>query len=367
MSHARAPGTSVHHARGIKDYQTFAVRHKLDPVELSEEALLLYITELHYLQKSYSFLTHVKGSIMSFLASMKKSPAVWTLAVQRIYEGALRMAAMERVRCEKVEPLPAVVIDRMVKYVWSFASSIDQVYRMPGDRMRATLLVILQYYTLSRCHDVLQLKAGDLALVSLDGVQAVQIFYKTAKNDQLANGAYAYIVSEGGPACPAAFIKAYYMRMGFYFQDSEHNDCNALFPRLRIFPGTDVQVSDGAKAVSESTLIDNLRMLCYEVGYEGKISGKSAKISGVSDSFKAGLSDADVRDKGRWKSLEVAQYYRRISPSHRLRLAQSTSIQKASAEDQQIVHLSGNYATDIQSWFHLERGSMDVWATALED
>ena len=253
--------------------------------------------------------------------------AEWSLSNQRLAEGIIRIAATNRTRGTKGHPIPATVIEQMVLHVLSYAPTFQQIHLIPSDKLRAALLVICQYYNLARASDCLYLLAGDVSIVSLDGAEAIEIHYRHQKNDQLERGEFSYILKESGPADPFLLFKVYFARMGFYFRDDHHDDSNYLFPRLRVLPGTKIQVSDGSFAISVSTLIDNVKNLSLEVGYLGKVTGKSAKISGVSDAFKQGLSDSDVRDKGRWRGLETAQSYRRIADSHRRKLAAATSIQ----------------------------------------
>ena len=59
-----------------------------------------------------------------------------------------------------------------------------------------------------------------------------------------------------------------------------------------------------------------------ESGYTGpRISGKSAKMLGVSEAFASGMSDDSVRILGRWKSISIAQHYRVIDPRKKLVLS----------------------------------------------
>ena len=88
----------------------------------------------------------------------------------------------------------------------------------------------------------------------------------------------------------------------------------------------DFYVADGRKSICAATHLSDLRKLCKSVGYNDPVSSKSVKVSGTSASFKAGLSDGQVRDKGRWRSIETSLHYRNIAPSHRRLIGQSNSM-----------------------------------------
>ena len=263
--------------------------------------------------------------------------------------------------------MPASVIQKIVRRILSVAEKPEDIPQLPADGMRVALMLVLQYYLMARITDLIQLEARDIALVDLDGERAVEVKFRRMKNDQTATGQISHILAEGGEACPYLLVQTYYARMGFWLYDEEHNDTNALFPRLRLLPGTRIQVSDGTFAVSVSTLLDDIKAACAGVGYEGRVTGKSAKISGVSDGFKAGMTDAEARDKGRWVGLETAQAYRRVSDSYRKKLAGYTSIQRAADRDRK--QLATNAAVEskiVELWWLAEDTKVNVEGVEVE-
>ena len=220
--------------------------------------------------------------------------------------------------------------------------------------MRTVVLLIIQYYCLARLADVRLLRAADLRLTSLEGVPAIEIFFRAAKNDQLAEGNRAHLIAEGGMACPYRVLKLYYARMSYFFNDGEIMDSNFLLPRLRMAKKTRILVADGRYAISQTSLVSGMRELAKAVGFEPPISGKSAKIAGTSASFANGLSDEDIRDKGRWKTTESALYYRRLAESYRLKLARAISIQTQPWKEQRQpeAQTQSVYDPDIQFQYH---------------
>lgn len=325
---ARAAGTQRQQNRIIKDFTKFIHHHGIAPLEVDEDIILSFVMKAYTDQKSYNYVSMLKGSIMTFLAATGLSKENWSLTTDRVVQGIIRILAPTRQRRAKVEQLPGEIIAKMLKWVVpNTPKNTSELDNISGKNFRTVVLLIIQYYALARLADVRKLRAGDLRLVKLEGYPAVEILFRTMKNDPTGNGSVAHIIEEPGQLCPYKAIKLYYARCAYYFNDGHIDDLNFLLPRFRMAKVTRILIPDGRVAVAESTLVANIKSLAKSVGFEGKVSGKSAKIGGTSASFAVGLSDAEVRDKGRWRTLDTAQYYRRISDSHKLKLARSISIQ----------------------------------------
>ena len=293
-----------------------------------------FLMKVYQDERPFGYTSAVKGAIYAYLAAMGLSAEIWSLATDRVYQGVVRLAASRRKRRPRVQQLPGYIIRRMIEWVIPcWPRTTQELDRIPLRNFRTVILLLLQFYTLSRISDARKLRACDLKLVELDGVPAIEILFRSMKNDQLHIGSTAHIVKEGGAACPYTLFKLYYARTAYYFRDNKIEDLNFLFPRLRMAKITRVLIPDGRHAVSQNTLVTNIKALAKKIGFSGVVSGKSAKIGGTSAAFASGLSDADVRDKGRWRSLESAQHYRRVSDSHKLKLAKAFSIQRSTVMD----------------------------------
>ncbi len=205
--------------------------------------------------------------------------------------------------------------------------NIKELDQVSGKDFRTVILVIIQYYCLARVSDIRLLRACDLRLTDLDGQAAIEITFNKMKNDQLHIGSTAHIVKEGGDYCPYRLLKLYYARCAYFFQDGKINDLNYIMPRFRMAKVTKISIPDGRYNVSQSTLVNNIKMLAAKSGFRKKISGKSAKIGGTSAAYSNGLSETDIKEKGRWKSIESAQYYKRTTESYKLKLATAFSMQ----------------------------------------
>lgn len=270
----------------------------------------------------------IKGSIMAYLAALGLDDKIWSLTVDRMAAGLVRTTAPFRQRRPRVSPLPGFVISRMIKKSLPvLPKTIAELDNVCAKSLRTIVLLLIQFYTLARLEDVRHLRAADFSLVMLENKRAVEIFFRKQKNDQNCAGNTGFIMEEGGATCPYLLIKLFFGRMGFFFNDGEVSDSNFLLARLRMAPDTRTMIPDGRAAVCQSTLVTDIKTLAAEVNFKPNVSGKSAKIAGTSAAYACGLSDADIRDKGRWRSLESALHYRRTTQAYKLKLAQATSIQ----------------------------------------
>ncbi len=129
--------------------------------------------------------------------------------------------------------------------------------------------------------------------------------------------------------CPVALIKKYYRRCGFQFMGEGILDENFLFCRTSTVwvPGGRQIVADGRYHLSPQTLLNDITQLCRQVGYFGPVGRKSCKMSGVSAACEAGLSDEALRDKGRWRSIEMSRMYRQMTEPYQMALSRCISMQ----------------------------------------
>ncbi|MCP3661481.1 MAG: hypothetical protein GY696_03130 [Gammaproteobacteria bacterium] len=160
----------------------------------------------------------------------------WSWSNQRLAEGIIRIAATNRTRGTKGYPIPAAVIEQMVLHVLSYAPTFQQIHLIPADKLRAALLVVCQYYNLARASDCLYLLAGDVSIVSLDGVEAIEIHYRHQKNDLLERGEFSYILKETGPADPFLLFQVYFARMVFIFAMTITTIAIFFFPNYVSYP-----------------------------------------------------------------------------------------------------------------------------------
>ena len=275
----------------------------------------------------------VKGSVLSYLAALGLSSTLWSLAADRVATGIARLNAPLVNRKKRVEQISGGLIALMIDFVMpKLPRNTKQLDQVSLKDLRTIVLLLIQYHLLARISDARRLRACDLKIVSLEGKEAIEVRFNKCKNDQVGLGSLGYIARDIGKYCPVGIIKVYYARCCYFFFDERTEDINYLFPRLRMAKSTRIQIPDGRWAVSQGTLVTNIKHLAKAVGCTHKVSGKSAKIGGTSAAFSSGLSDNDIRDKGRWRSLESAQHYRRATDAHKLHLASAYTLSSQTSD-----------------------------------
>ena len=99
-----------------------------------------------------------------------------------------------------------------------------------------------------------------------------------------------------------------------------------------------MQVADGSASISDYTALQDLKRLCVSLGWAGGVSTKGFKISGTSDSFRAGLTVQEVSDKGRWTEEQSANQYRTNHMPYKVKIAGSNSINNLGRTTPEGVH-----------------------------
>lgn len=85
-------------------------------------------------------------------------------------------------------------------------------------------------------------------------------------------------------------------------------------------------MAQGEKPISANTLLKDTNEIYRSVGYNTKITCKSAKCLGVSLAYEAGLSSEEVRILGRWRCENTARHYLNISDKKILKVARTLTL-----------------------------------------
>ncbi len=251
----------------------------------------------------------------------------WTPRVERVFEGVKRLEAPFRQHRPRVNELPGIQIGRIVERISPRnIKSITQLDRIPGTFFRTVFLLVIQFYCLARVEDCRKLRSDNFAISRLDGTPCISIHWPAMKNDVLYQGSHSYILREGGPGCPFYFIQLYFLRMDLKFKDGENGVTGYVLPRL-VRDHTKIQRPLARTVLSHSGLVGGIKSACKQVGFEAKVSGKSAKIGGASSCYRANMSPLQVMDKGRWRSEQSSLFYRRIGEQYNRVIAAATTIQ----------------------------------------
>ncbi len=238
----------------------------------------------------------------------------------------MRRAAVERAPIKKATPIPrSVLTSIMQKIAFGYADLWD----IPLPTFRAAVAMILQFHNFTRLADLDHIRACHISKDQIGGVEVLRVTYPKRKNDQEHDGSTNLLVAEGGDMCPVALIKKYYRRCGFHFMGEGVLDENFLFCRTSSvwLPGGKQIVSDGRFQLSPQTLLNDIKHLCRQAGYFGPVGRKSCKMAGVSAACDAGLSDEALRDKGKWRSIEMSRMYRQMTEPYQMALSRCITMQ----------------------------------------
>ena len=292
-----------------------------------EHRLLKWIIHLNEIERAHGFITQIKGAMQTYIGSLSLPLDIWSFRVESCYKTSVKFAAHRKPRKKKAVMVPGSVLDQALRH--HLVDKLHDLFQIKVTVFRGLMGEVIKYYALGRDFDISLMRACDLELTEQNGEEVIIIHFNKAKNDQNGMGFESWIAAQPEvPTCPVRLLKAYYLRNCFVFGRSHQwADMNFLFPVARITGsgGNRVQVADGTKGVNQRTVLDDAIQCYRQVGYMEKVSGKSAKMAGVSDSYEGGLDDTGVRDKGRWANTNTPLHYKVDTPAYRLELARSNS------------------------------------------
>ena len=339
---SRAQSTTSVHSQVVEVFLAYLRKRNLPATTFQERVLQDFIHYLEDIRKPYSFLKQVCGSLKAWSYIIDQPVSEFSQRVSRLLEGAVRRAATERAPVRKATPIPKGVLTAIMrKIVYDY----DSIWDIPLPFFRATVAIILQFHTFTRLADLDQVRACHISQDQIGGVEVLRVIYPKRKNDQEHEGCTNLLASEGGDLCPVVLIKKYYRRCGFQFMGEGILDENFLFCRTSTMwlPGGRQIVADGRYQLSPQTLLNDITQLCRQVGYFGPVGRKSCKMSGVSAACEAGLSDEALRDKGKWRSIEMSRMYRQMTEPYQMALSRCITMQ----DDPQITDFARNSGQPI--------------------
>ena len=85
-------------------------------------------------------------------------------------------------------------------------------------------------------------------------------------------------------------------------------------------------MAQGEKPISVNTLLKDINGMYRYIGFNTKITCKSAKCLGVSLAYEAGLTSEEVRILGRWRCEDTARHYLNISDRKILTVARTLTL-----------------------------------------
>jgi hypothetical protein len=208
-------------------------------------------------------------------------------------------------------PVSKKLLHKMIDYLFQDSHGVGAL-RAPVSLWRTVWRLVVQFHTLSRFADLIDLKVSSLKFV-MQPEKHLLIKFGKLKNDQYSEGSTKLIASNlrSPKYCPVLLSRYYLERLGLGFR-------GFLIPRVRLDPnGT--QRADEAHALSYTTALEDFRDLLTILGEDASTySEHSGKRGGASAAAEAGMSTPELQRFGGWRSSSMAAKYTDLSVKTRL-------------------------------------------------
>ncbi len=196
---------------------------------------------------------------------------------------------------------------------------IDHLYQPTNGRngLKASLVtwrtvwrIVIEYHTLGRFSDVAGLQRPQVKFVELPSLH-LNLSFKGGKNDLYSEGSERVVAAdEHNPVyCPVQLTKNY-----FQFLGSGFNGYLVPSSAPNFLP-------DPKKPVSYNGALEDLRNLFSLLGIEGRYGEHSGKRGATTTAAENGMSLANLKRLGGWRSDSVPSKYIDQSVTTRLKLS----------------------------------------------
>ena len=283
----------------VEDFKNFCSKKGYTFYDITEQSVIHFIFHLQQEKVSFAYMQKVKPALSLHLELGNKSSRVFTNRVDTILKGAKNLSAKNRPVTKKADPFPLLVLKTLVAiYIAPFQADPMLIQ---AEEFRAIFRAMIQYFTFCRfdCFAHLQEKH----FTKKEGV--IDIYFPTAKNDQLHNGNVSTLIANNSYFCPVKITAMYFQRFGLKFSTGDK------YVNFRIKKTNGQVVAKPYEKLSYSTAIASTRKLLRKHGFNAdKISEKSPKMEGVSQTLNAGASLEEVMWLGRWRSINTPNHYK---------------------------------------------------------
>jgi hypothetical protein len=211
-------------------------------------------------------------------------------------------------------PVTKQLLHRMIDYLFQDVNGVGAL-RAPLTLWRTVWRLLIQFHTLSRFADLIDLKASSLRFVMRPEKHMLIAFGKL-KNDQYSEGSTKLVASNLSSTkyCPVLLSQLYLERLGIGYR-------GYLIPRVRL-DLRKVQQADGSFPLSYTTALEDFRDLLTILGEDASsYSEHSGKRGGASAAAEAGMSASELQRFGGWRSANMASKYTDLSVKTRLELS----------------------------------------------
>ncbi len=211
-------------------------------------------------------------------------------------------------------PVTKRLLHRMIDHLFKDLHGVGAL-RAPVTLWRTVWRLLLQFHTLSRFADLIDLKVSSLKFVMRPEKHMLITFGKL-KNDQYSEGSTKLVASNLSSTkyCPVLLTQLYLERLGVGYR-------GYLIPRVRL-DLCKIQQADGSVPLSYTTALEDFRDLLTLLGENASsYSEHSGKRGGASAAAEAGMSATELQRFGGWRSANMAAKYTDLSVNTRLKLS----------------------------------------------
>ena len=282
MNESRALSTNKKYLTWIRDFKDF-LRNYIKNEEFSIENACRFIAFRSLMGRS--------SGIQTFKFALKAE--LLALGLEDFSHNAKIASTLKGVerRLSKTSPAKrirdAMPVETIVKHMLNQEASKSPLW------LRDCTALAIGTRCMSRPSEVVALKANDV----IDKGQFIEVRIRFTKVDQLGKGTFIAIEKLQDPRiCPASFI----LRL---------IKCDGISGEDWIF-----RTANGNKLspAALSSMIKRIGAL-YENSSNLKLSGHSLRIGGATAAVQGGMTDAQIRSIGQWKSNALDLYLRSLA------------------------------------------------------
>ncbi len=308
-----AESTMKGYGGAVKKFQEFCGQHGYEYAKPTEKVMIHYLASLNEAGTSFAVLCQVRPAVQLLMDLAGGSEEVFTARVNRMLEAAKRRAAERKEPVKKAGEIKLETLKAMVeKHITPFE---EDIFRINVFWLRTIVRVVVEYYTFCRLADYRHLRALHVE----DRGGHLEVKFPKSKADQYHRGNVTVLAANESGMCPVKIVRIYFRRFGLRF-GQEQGDQTPLHFRIRRVGG--LCYADKKYLASESLAREELQALLRDMGVETeKVTDKSFKMLGVTETLQAGVPVQEVALHGRWRTAEMPLRYKHNSDRFKLELA----------------------------------------------
>ena len=272
--------------------------------------------KLEHDKVSFSYIAKIKPAIvLRYNLAGKSISEVFTPYVESVLKGVKNLSAKRKSITVKAANYPLNVLKCLVaRYITVY--ECDPML-IDAKAFRSIFRAVIQYFTFCRWNCFTYLQEKHLTV----HVDSIQIYFPNAKNDQLHNGNISFLIANNTAFCPVKITKLYFKRFGLFFGSGEK------YLNFRLEKVEAGVIARPYCKLSYSTAVRDTKQLLKTNEFDSRrISEKSAKMEGVTQTMLAGASLEEMMILGRWKSINTPSHYKLNSANHMKDLARKVPV-----------------------------------------